>query len=141
MMHCARILGCFLVVTLFTNTIHTRERFPNPLSENSLVTKNSQSRDVRAAAASEGLATKTKNILAQFFQMIMNFFAILQNPHNAANVTANITDMLAGMVNIVAEGIKSGNLLLDGDDHFQEAYRSMLSKKLLAYRLNLLNLS
>jgi hypothetical protein len=31
--------------------------------------------------------------------------------------------------------------LLDGDDHFQEAYRSMLSKKLLAYRLNLLNLS
>jgi hypothetical protein len=73
--------------------------------------------------------------------MIMNFFAILQNPHNAANVTANITDMLAGMVNIVAEGIKSGNLLLDGDDHFQEAYRSMLSKKLLAYRLNLLNLS
>lgn len=39
--------------------------------------------------------------------MVQNFFSIVQNPHDTAHVGANITQMLAGIVNVAVEIMKS----------------------------------
>lgn len=105
-----------------------------------IITKASHGREARAAAARHGLDDKTKKILGQFFNMLGNFFSILQDPNNAEHVTANVTNMLAGAVNIVAEGVKSGDLILDGDNAHVRAYAEEVSKKLTLPLVELITL-
>jgi hypothetical protein len=94
------------------------------------ITKASQGREARATAARQGLDEKTKNILTRFFDVLGSFFAILQDPKDPVRVTSNITNMLAGAVNIVAEGIKSGELSLDANDEEIQAYAQRVRKKI-----------
>lgn len=46
-------------------------------------------------------------VLGNFANIVQNFFSIVQNPHNAAHVGANITQMLAGIVNVAVEVMKN----------------------------------
>jgi hypothetical protein len=95
-----------------------------------LTKKGSHSRNARAHAARHGLDEQTKNILNHFFCIIGNFFSILQDPHDKEQVTTNVSNILAGAVNIVAEGIKSGDLGLDANEQEIAAYVCTISKRL-----------
>jgi hypothetical protein len=84
--------------------LHGQER-----SAMTLVIKGSHGREARAASARQGVDEKTRNILARFLEMLISFFSIVQNPKDSAKVTANVTNMFSGMVNIIAESVKLGN--------------------------------
>jgi hypothetical protein len=45
-------------------------------------------------------------VLGNFANIVQNFFNIVQNPHNPVNVGANISQMLAGVVNVAVELVK-----------------------------------
>jgi hypothetical protein len=74
-----------------------------------LAIKGSHGREARASGARRDVDEKTKNILARFLEMLIAFFSIVQNPKDSAKVTANVTNMFAGMVNIISESVKLGN--------------------------------
>src|SRR5476651_1276351 len=42
-------------------------------------------------------------VLGNFANIVQNFFSIVQNPHNTAHVGANISQMLAGIVNVAVQ--------------------------------------
>ena len=48
----------------------------------------------------------TQAILGSLVGMLSNFAAIVANPHNGNVVGANITSMLAGLINIAMQGSK-----------------------------------
>jgi hypothetical protein len=46
-------------------------------------------------------------VLGTFANMVQNFFNIVQDPHNKPLVVANISQMLAGIVNVAVEVMKN----------------------------------
>jgi hypothetical protein len=46
-------------------------------------------------------------VLGNFANMVQNFFSIVQDPHNTAHVGANISQMLAGIVNVAVQVMKN----------------------------------
>lgn len=46
-------------------------------------------------------------VLGNFANIVQNFFSIVQDPHNTAHVGANISQMLAGIVNVAVEIMKT----------------------------------
>lgn len=71
---------------------------------------------------------KTQAILARFAAIIMSFFGILQNPNDTQNVVENVTGMLTGAVQMVAEAVKAGELSLDATDEEIHAYATHLTR-------------
>jgi len=59
-------------------------------------------------------------VLGSFASIVQNFFSIVQNPHDTAHVGANITQMLAGIVNVAVEVMK--NLPEDCTPEERETY-------------------
>lgn len=123
-----RLIALQLVLLMACATLmFAQVRVPRPVP-----IKGSTERIVRTAAYSKANDVKKKNVLAQLLQMIASFFSILQDPNNAVHVTGQVTNMFAGMMNIVAEEIKSGRLLLHADNDTElEAYAYAFTKKLL----------
>lgn len=46
-------------------------------------------------------------VLGNFANIVQNFFSIIQNPHNIGHVGANISQMLAGIINVAVEIMKN----------------------------------
>lgn len=77
-----------------------------------------------------GLDETTQVVLANFANMLGNFFNILQAPNNPQNVGNNIAGMLNGMVNIAVEAMKGGQLSIDDDQETIKRYVKQLSNNL-----------
>jgi hypothetical protein len=122
-----RLIAMQLVLLMASTTLtFAQVRVPRPVS-----IKGSTGRIMRVAANSQSDDIKKKNVFAQLLQMIASFFSILQDPNNAVHVTGQVTNMFSGMMNIVAEEIKSGRFPLDADDAQLGIYAYAVSKKLL----------
>lgn len=59
-------------------------------------------------------------VLGNFANIVQNFFSIVQNPHNTAHVGANISQMLAGIVNVAVQVMK--NLPADASPEERAAF-------------------
>jgi hypothetical protein len=79
----------------------------------------------------KGLDAKTKKILAQFANIVINFFSIVQNPKNTAHVTEKINEMVNNAVNIVTESIKAGELSLDATAAELQEFAEKVRKQLI----------
>jgi hypothetical protein len=108
--------------------IESKERLVNQSECANLVAyKNREAR-----AKQQGLDNKTRAILAQFASIILGFLGIVQDPNNAANVTAHITDMVNNAVNIVTEAVKKGEILLTDitDTELQKLVRTITKRRI-----------
>ncbi len=77
-----------------------------------------------------GIDEKTRNILAQFANIVMGFLGIVQDPNNAANVKDRVTEMVGNAVNIVTEAVKKGQLSLDAtEEEVEEFAKEAIAKK------------
>lgn len=127
----ARITQIFLCILLLNmHLLIARERPRIVFDTQELL----QNRKV-PTSPKQAIEEKRKKVLAQFFNIVTNFFSILQDPRNAAHVTANVSNMLASAVNMVAEGIKKGELSMDATEEELLEY-IYHQKKLELYQLD-----
>ncbi len=73
---------------------------------------------------------RTCAIFARFTAMLINFFNILQAPHDKDNVSVQVTGMVTGAVGLITDAIKSGSLSLDATPEEIEAYALSISKSI-----------
>lgn len=92
-----RILPCVILSYCALNSNHLIAAHYDATHEiNSLVQENKNKEDIVEQV-----------VLSNFANIVQNFFSIVQNPHNSAHVGANISQMLAGVVNVAVEIMKS----------------------------------
>ena len=92
-----RILPCMILSLFALSSYNLTAQHNDATHEINTLANNSQHR--------EDITEQV--VLGNFANIVQNFFSIVQNPHNSANVGANISQMLAGIVNVAVEVMKS----------------------------------
>jgi|GEM_PF-5555732 len=111
---------------LLVNTLSAEERCP--INKTWLDVEELDSMPLKKRGG--GLDEKTKKILAQFANIVLGFFGILQDPNNVANVSAQVTEMVQHAVNIVTESVKKGELPLDATEEELMMFAQTVKKRL-----------
>lgn len=108
------------------------------LSSHNLIAYHDATHEVNTLASENNRVDNTEQVvLGNFANIVQNFFSIVQNPHNGPHVGANISQMLAGIVNVAVEIMK--NLPADASPEERAAFIKSVELSLKAALRTLAN--